>query len=54
MRMYSLDRRLEDLERQQEEPPKILLRWYDDPEPPNPNAIQIKLRWLDECRGGLE
>jgi hypothetical protein len=54
MKTDSLSRRLEDLERLQEEPPKVRLRWYDDPEPPNPNAIQIKLRWLDECRGGLQ
>ena len=50
MKTDSLSSRLENLERQQEEPPKIHLRWYDDPEPSNPNAIQIKLRWLDEVR----
>jgi hypothetical protein len=54
MKTDSLSRRLEDLEMQQEIPPKIRLRWYDDPAPPNPNAIQIKLHWLDEYRGGLE
>jgi hypothetical protein len=54
MKTNSLSRRLEDLEMQQEETPKVRLRWYDDPEPPNPNAIQIKLHWLDEYRGGLE
>jgi hypothetical protein len=54
MKTDSLSRRLEDLERQQEGTPKIRLRWYDDPEPSNPNAIHIKLRWLDECRGGLQ
>ena len=50
MKTDSLSRRLEDLERQQEEPPKIRLRWYDDPEPSNPNAIHIKLRWWDEVK----
>ena len=47
MRIDSLDRRLTDLEKQQGEPPKIRLRWYDDPEPLDPNVIHIKLRWLD-------
>ena len=50
MKTDSLSRRLEDLEKQQEEPPKILLRWYDDPEPLDPQAIHIQLRWSDEVR----
>ncbi len=51
MKTDSLSRRLENLESQQEEPPKIRLRWYDDdPEPLDPNAIHIQLRWLDEVR----
>ena len=54
MKTNSLSRRLEDLEMQQEETPKIHLRWYDDPEPLGPNVIRIKLRWLDDCRGGLQ
>jgi hypothetical protein len=54
MKTNSLSRRLEDLEMQQEETPKIRLRWFDDPEPLDPNVIRIKLRWLDECRGGLQ
>jgi hypothetical protein len=54
MKTDSLSRRLEDLERLQEEPPKVRLRWYDDLVPSNPNAIHIKIRWLDEYRGGLE
>lgn len=47
MKIDSLDRRLADLEKQRDEPPKIHLCWYD--ESPNPNAIHIKLRWFDEC-----
>jgi len=56
MKTNSLSRRLVDLEKQREKQPKIRLRWYDDLEPPNLTAIQIKikLRWLDEYRGGLE
>jgi hypothetical protein len=50
MKTNFLSKRLEDLERLQEEPPKIRLRWSDDPEPSNPNAIRIKLRWIDEGR----
>jgi hypothetical protein len=50
MKTDSLSRRLEDLERQQEEPPKIRLHWYDDPETLDPHAIHIQLRWLDEVR----
>jgi hypothetical protein len=50
MKTDSLSRRLENLERQQEEPPKIRLCWYDDPETLDPHAIHIKLRWLDEVR----
>ena len=48
MKTDSLSRRLEDLERLQEETPKIRLRWYDDPEPLDPNVNRIQLRWYDE------
>jgi len=50
MKINSLSRRLVDLEKQREKQPKIRLRWYDDPDPSNPNAIHIKLRWWDEVR----
>jgi len=50
MKIDSLDRRLTDLEKQREGPPKIRLRWYDDPEPLDQNAIHIQLRWFDEVR----
>ena len=50
MRTDSLDRRLADLEKQREEPPKIRLRWYDDPEPLDPNVIRIQLKWFDEVK----
>ena len=46
MKAASLIRRLEDLERQQAEPVKFKLIWYD--EEPEPGAEIIKLRWLDE------
>jgi hypothetical protein len=45
-----LERRLTDLEEQSEDQLKIRLRWYDDREPLDPNAIHIKLRRLDEVR----
>jgi hypothetical protein len=48
MKTDSLSRRLADLAKQREEQPKIRLRWYDEPVLSNPNAIHIKLRWLDE------
>ena len=42
----SLNRRLENLERQQAEPVKFELIWYD--EESEPGAEIIKLRWLEE------
>jgi hypothetical protein len=50
MKTDSLSRRLADLAKQREEQPKIRLRWYDKPKPLDPNAIHIRLRWLDEVR----
>jgi hypothetical protein len=49
MKTESLSRRLEDLERLQEEPPKFRLLWYDE-SPPEPGTIRIQLKWLDEVR----
>jgi hypothetical protein len=46
----SVVKRLEDLEKQHVEPPHIILRWYDDPEPLDPNAIHVQLRWLEEIQ----
>ena len=49
MKADSLIRRLEDLERQQSEPVKFKLLWYDEEQSPHePRAEIIKLRWLDE------
>jgi hypothetical protein len=44
----SIVKRLEDLEKQQEEPPKIRLRGFD--EESDPDVPHIKLKWLDEVR----
>ncbi len=46
MKVDSLNRRLETLERQQAEPTKFKLLWYDEVQ--SPQAEVIKLRWLDE------
>lgn len=55
MKADSLSRRLAGLEEQQATPPKVRFLWYDEArKPPKPNETRIKLRWLDECRGGLE
>jgi hypothetical protein len=44
-----LEKRLEDLERQQAEPTKFKLLWYDEEQGPHdPRAEVIKLRWFDE------
>ena len=49
MNADSLNRRLEALERQQAEPVKFKLFWYDEEQSPHePGAEIIKLRWLDE------
>jgi hypothetical protein len=51
MKTESLSRRLEDLERLQEEPPKFRLLWYDEEQAlPEPGTIWIQLKWLDEVR----
>ena len=51
MKTDSLSRRLEDLERQQEEPPKFQLLWYDDEQALlEPGTIRFQLKWLDEVR----
>jgi hypothetical protein len=45
----SLERRLADLERQQSDPPKVKLLWYDeDRDPPEPGTTRIQLRRYDE------
>jgi hypothetical protein len=44
MKTDSLDRRLEDLERQHEEQPKIRMRWYDDPGPTDRNVTCFQRR----------
>jgi hypothetical protein len=47
----SVVKRLEDLEKQQEEPPEVKLVWYDDAqEPPEPGMIRVQLHWLDEIK----
>ena len=46
MKAVSLIRRLEALERQQAEPVKFKLLWYD--EEPDPGAEVIQLKWFDE------
>lgn len=46
MKLDSLDRRLEDLERQHAGPVKFNLHWYG--EVPEPGAEVIQLRWVDE------
>ena len=49
MKVDSLERRLADLEKQCEEPPKIRFGWYDDdPEPLDSNVVHIQIRWFDE------
>jgi hypothetical protein len=45
----SLERRLADLERQQSDPPKVKLLWYDEEQAsPEPGTTRIQLRWYDE------
>jgi hypothetical protein len=48
----SVMKRLEDLENQPAQPAKIHFAWYG--ESSNPDVPHFKLKWLDECRGGLE
>lgn len=45
---HNLEKRLEDLERQQAEPVKFKLHWYDEVDEPRAEVIQ--LRWLDETK----
>jgi hypothetical protein len=50
MKLKGLDRRLAALE-SKAKPSNLRLLWYNEEQtPPEPGAIRIKLKWLDEVR----
>jgi hypothetical protein len=52
MKTGSLNKRISNLENQKALPAEVHLVWYG--EKFDPNIPHFRLKWLDECRGGLE